>query len=90
MDSSTATEATEAELAFQRAEFMAEDELIEINPMVKSDVITLMRGEFGPFEPSISSSVSFQYMRTELVRCGMLPARARRWLTLCTHIFLSS
>lgn len=59
MESSTATEATEAELAFQRAEFLAEDELIEINPMVKSDVITLVRGEFGPFEPSVTTSVSW-------------------------------
>lgn len=60
MDSSAATEATEAELSFQRAEFLAEDELIEINPMVKSDVIILVRGEFGPFEPSVTTSVCSQ------------------------------
>lgn len=57
MESSAASEATETELAFQRAEFLAEDELIEINPMVKSDVITLVRGMFGPFEPSITTAV---------------------------------
>lgn len=58
MDSTVAREASQIELAFQRAEFFAEDELIEINPMVRSGVINLMRGDFGPFEPSITTTVS--------------------------------
>lgn len=57
MDSSAANETGIAELSFQRAEFLAEDELIEINPMVRSGVIRLIRGEFGPFEPSVTSTV---------------------------------
>lgn len=57
MESTAANETAKAELSFQRAEFLAEDELIDINPMVKSGVIRLIRGEFGPFEPSITSTV---------------------------------
>jgi len=60
MESSSTTEASKAELALQRAEFFAEDELIEINPMVRSGVISLIRGDFGPFEPSITTTVSAQ------------------------------
>lgn len=54
---STSSHAQETELSFQRAEFFAEDELIEINPMVRSGVISLIRGDFGPFAPSITTSV---------------------------------
>lgn len=49
--------------AFQKAEFYAEDQLIEISPMVRSGIVSLLCGNFGPFEPSITSTVSFTYFR---------------------------
>lgn len=57
MGSSPGEEANEGNLAFQRADFFAEDELIEISPMVKSGVISLVRGDFGPFEPQVTTTV---------------------------------
>lgn len=88
MDSSAATEATEAELAFQRAEFLAEDELIEINPMVKSDVITLMRGEFGPFEPSITTTVCFTLNLSTATGISVIPMqKGQRTNPLSGHLF---
>uniref|UniRef100_A0A7S3N086 DNA replication complex GINS protein PSF2 n=1 Tax=Strombidium inclinatum TaxID=197538 RepID=A0A7S3N086_9SPIT len=36
----------------QENEFMAEDELIEIEPQFKGDKISFISGEFGPFRPA--------------------------------------
>ncbi|CDF35163.1 DNA replication complex GINS protein PSF2, the protein is not entire [Chondrus crispus] len=49
--------------------------------MVKSDVITLMRGEFGPFEPSITTTVPLWLALAlrKVHRCKILPPR---WLTV--------
>lgn len=55
------TQAHESELTFQRSEFFAEDELIEINPMVRFGVISFIRGNFGPFEPSITTTVRLRH-----------------------------
>lgn len=50
-------QASSGGIALQIAEFLAEDEMIDINPMVRSGVVTLVRGDFGPFEPSITTQV---------------------------------
>lgn len=78
MDSGT--QATVGQLSLQRAEFMAEDELIEINPMIHSGVISLMCGDFGPFEPSIETRVPLWLALAlkKLRRCRIIPPR---WLS---------
>lgn len=57
MESSAKQQAAEAEIALQRAEFMAEDELIEISPLARFGVISLICGNFGPFDPQIPTRV---------------------------------
>lgn len=47
------------ELALLRAEFIAEDELVEINPMVRTNIVNLVRASYGPFEPSITTEVRY-------------------------------
>lgn len=54
----SAVETQEVDEAFTRTEFFAEDQLIEISPMVRSAVVSLVCGNFGPFEPSINTTVS--------------------------------
>lgn len=56
--------------AFQRTEFYAEDEQIEISPMVRSGVVSLVCGNFGPFEPSVTAKVGricTQFLSTNLL-----------------------
>jgi GINS complex subunit 2 len=69
------------QLALQKAEFLAEDELIEISPMVKANVISLVCGDYGPFEPSIATSVPLWLALAlkKVRRCRILPPR---WLHL--------
>ncbi len=69
----TATSQTEE--ALLRAEFIAEDELIEINPMVRTALITLMRGSYGPFEPSITAVVPLWLALAlkKVQRCKIIP-----------------
>ena len=50
------------EIALLKAEFFAEDEMIEINPMVRTNAINLVRGTYGPFEPSITALVCMQLL----------------------------
>lgn len=57
MESMVDSHAREADHGFQQAEFLAEDEIVDISPMVRSDIVTLVRGNFGPFEPNITTSV---------------------------------
>ncbi|PXF46813.1 DNA replication complex GINS protein PSF2 [Gracilariopsis chorda] len=75
------TQAHESELTFQRSEFFAEDELIEINPMVRFGVISFIRGNFGPFEPSITTTVPLWLALAlkKVHRCKIIPPR---WLTV--------
>ncbi|CAN8065271.1 unnamed protein product [Agarophyton chilense] len=75
-----ATQAHESELSFQRSEFFAEDELIDINPMVRFGVVSLIRGNFGPFEPSITTTVPLWLALAlkKVHRCKIIPPR---WLT---------
>ena len=58
-----------------RAEFLAEDELIEINPSVRTSLITLVRGTYGPFEPSMSTIVPLWLALAlkKVQRCKLLP-----------------
>lgn len=74
------TPAILTEEALLRAEFLAEDELIEINPMVRTSLITLMRGSYGPFEPSITTVVPLWLALAlkKVQRCKILPPP---WLT---------
>jgi GINS complex subunit 2 len=67
--------------AFQQAEFLAEDELIEISPMVVSGTVALVCGDFGPFEPSIATKVPLwlALAMKKLRRCRIIPPR---WLAL--------
>lgn len=69
------TESSKTEEALLRAEFTAEDELIEINPMVRTALITLIRGSYGPFEPSITSVVPLWLALSlkKVHRCKILP-----------------
>lgn len=66
--------------ALLRAEFLAEDELIEINPSVRTSLITLVRGSYGPFEPSITTIVPLWLALAlkKVQRCSLLPPP---WLT---------
>lgn len=57
MDASSASDSHDVDQNFQQAEFFAEDELVEITPMMRSPTITLLRGNFGPFEPSVTTKV---------------------------------
>lgn len=57
MQHSSAAHTQSADEAFQNTEFSAEDQQIEISPMVRSGVVSLVRGNFGPFEPSITAEV---------------------------------
>lgn len=65
--------------SLQQAEFLAEDELVEISPMVVSGVVALVCGDFGPFEPSIATAVPLwlALAMKKLRRCRILPPR---WL----------
>jgi hypothetical protein len=67
--------------SLQQAEFLAEDELVEISPMVVSGVVALVCGDFGPFEPSIATAVPLwlALAMKKLRRCRILPPR---WLQL--------
>jgi GINS complex subunit 2 len=67
------------QLALQKAEFLAEDELIEISPMVKANIVSLVCGDFGPFEPSIATCVPLWLALAlkKVRRCKILPPR---WL----------
>lgn len=70
-----ATPTSKTEEALLRAEFLAEDELIEINPMVRTSLITLVRGTYGPFEPSITTVVPLWLALAlkKVQRCKILP-----------------
>ncbi len=73
--------AASAQLSLQTAEFFAEDELIEISPMVSAGVVHLLCGDFGPFEPSIAINVPvwLALAMKRLKRCKVIPPR---WLEL--------
>lgn len=75
MESSGHALVTQASL--QRAEFFAEDELIEISPSVKSGVVSLVAGDFGPFEPTIALRVPLwlALAMKKLRRCRIIPPR---------------
>lgn len=77
----TAGHAAAAQDALQQAEFLAEDELVEISPNVASGPIRLVCGEFGPLEPSIATAVPLwlALAMKKLRRCRVLPPR---WLAL--------
>jgi GINS complex subunit 2 len=73
--------AAAGQTAFQKAEFLAEDELIEISPTVKAGVVRLVCGEFGPFEPSVTTQVPLWLALAlkKVRRCKIIPPR---WLQL--------
>lgn len=73
--------AAAAQDSLQQAEFLAEDELIEISPMVVAGTVQLVSGDFGPFEPSIAIAVPLwlALAMKKLRRCHVLPPR---WLTV--------
>lgn len=75
----SARHTADAELALQRADFLAEDELIEISPMVKSGKVVLVCGNFGPFEPSIATRVPLWLALAlkKVRRCKIIPPK---WL----------
>lgn len=71
--------AHQVDQAFLRAEFFAEDQLISITPMVRSGVVSLICGNFGPFEPSITATVPLWLALAlkKVHRCRIIPPR---WL----------
>lgn len=80
MQSSTSASKTlEIDEAFLRTEFIAEDQLITITPMVRSGVVSLICGNFGPFEPSITTTVPLWLALAlkKVHRCRIVPPR---WL----------
>lgn len=70
-----------AQTALQKAEFLAEDELIEISPNVRAGVVALVCGNFGPFAPSIVTQVPLwlALAMKKLKRCRIIPPG---WLSL--------
>lgn len=78
MESSAHQQATQASLS--RAEFFAEDYLLEISPMVNSSTVFLVAGHFGPFQPSIATTVPLwlALAMKKLRRCRIIPPR---WLS---------
>lgn len=68
-----------SQLALQKADYYAENELIEISPMVKSGRVALVCGNFGPFEPSIATRVPLWLALAlkKVRRCKIIPPK---WL----------
>lgn len=77
----SAGHAASVQTALQKAEFRAEDELIEISPSVRAGVIQLVCGNFGPFEPSVVTHVPLwlALAMKKLRRCRIIPPG---WLSL--------
>ncbi len=63
------------EEALLQCEFFAEDTLITINPMVHTSHITLIRGTYGPFQPSMNTVVPLWVALAlkKVQRCKVIP-----------------
>lgn len=72
-----------AEEGLLQCEYLAEDSLISINPMVHTAPITLIRGTYGPFQPSMTAVVPLWLALAlkKVQRCNVIPPD---WLSVTT------